>query len=115
MVFLRFIKNEDIYCDFDENLCPNVPGRLDANYCLINMMFISLLSFDYIVKYVFNDHAFDHTLRKCDVQSISMGSTTVLPHVKTIYCNLHCCDILHSKGNFETCIIHFFSIGFTGS
>jgi hypothetical protein len=33
--FPRCMNNEDIYCNFDENLRPNAQDRLDANFPLI--------------------------------------------------------------------------------
>ncbi|MGH0164636.1 UNVERIFIED_CONTAM: hypothetical protein FKN15_052414 [Acipenser sinensis] len=37
--FPRCMNNEDIYCDVDENLWPNAQDRLDANECVLNVMF----------------------------------------------------------------------------
>jgi hypothetical protein len=40
--------------------------RLGANYGLLNILFLEVLSFDYIVKGVFSDHTFDDTWDRND-------------------------------------------------
>jgi hypothetical protein len=40
MFFTRCMNNEDIYCDVNENQWSNVQDRLDANLCLLNVIFL---------------------------------------------------------------------------